>query len=270
MRVRIIFNLENKGSAVPFHHQNLLSGFIKKLIVKEAPEKYGNFTFYTFSGLKGHTKVSRKGLHFFSKRVTLVLSSSEKEFVDFIINAFFNLKTFELGALKLTPIQVDIEHPPVFEDNMKFICISPIVLTPPQFDEKECKAFVSPTGDRFSELLQQTVINRMRKFGIADKQLKEYDEFRLKPDGRYLKKIKESGKKFARIYPVYQEDIKYDLRGYTMPFSLDAPKEVNEFVYTCGLGVCTNKGFGMIDIVGYMDNKVIETYKSLEAVTDNA
>jgi len=253
--------LENKGGAVPYHHQNLLSGFIKKLLLREPNNIYRNFTFYTFSALKGHTKVSRKGLHFYSKKVTLVLSSKEKGFIDYIIKAIFDLEKVEIGALRLFPCSVDEENQPDFTDDMKFICISPLVLTPPQFEEAQGKAFISPFLGRFSELLYTSLQKRMKDFGYSEEKLKQFYRFQLQPDKKYLNKIKESGKKFARIYPVYHNDIKYDLRGYTLPFKLQAAREVNEFIYTCGLGECTHKGFGMVDIVDYMNNKTMISYQ---------
>jgi CRISPR-associated endoribonuclease Cas6 len=97
---------------------------------------------------------------------------------------------------------------------------------------------------------------------VSQEKLKDYYKFQVVPDKQYLQKIKESGKKFARIYPVYDNDIKFDLRGYTMPFKLLAAREVNEFIYTCGLGECTHKGFGMVDIVDYMNNKEIVPYQT--------
>jgi CRISPR-associated endoribonuclease Cas6 len=168
--------------------------------------------------------------------------------------------SIELGTLKLTPSHVDKEGALDFESDMKFVCISPIVLTPPQFDERECKAFISPTLERFSELLFKSCIDRMLQFGFDEEKLKNFYNFQFTPDKNYLNKLRESGKKFARIYPVYENDIKYDLRGYTLPFQLSAPKEIIRFIYTCGLGVCTNKGFGMIDIPDYMNKKEIDTY----------
>jgi CRISPR-associated endoribonuclease Cas6 len=42
--------------------------------------------------------------------------------------------------------------------------------------------------------------------------------------------------------------VKYEVRGYTFPFTLFAAKEVLQFVYDNGLGFFTHKGFGMLDI----------------------
>ncbi|MDX1903181.1 MAG: CRISPR-associated protein Cas6, partial [Thermonemataceae bacterium] len=61
MRVRIVFSLQNKGATAPFHHQDLLYGWLTRLL----PEIYTDYQeMYSFSGLKGQIEVSQKGLHF--------------------------------------------------------------------------------------------------------------------------------------------------------------------------------------------------------------
>jgi CRISPR-associated endoribonuclease Cas6 len=42
--------------------------------------------------------------------------------------------------------------------------------------------------------------------------------------------------------------VRFEIRGYTFPFTLYAAKDVQQFVYENGLGYFTYKGFGMLDI----------------------
>ncbi len=249
MRVRIIFILKNKGANLPFHHQFLLAQLIKGIIVRGGAERFYNYNFYNFSGLKGQTKISRNGLHYFSSRVTLVLSSLNKDFIDFFIKELFKFSQVELGNLLLTPESVEIEEKPTFAEQNKYICISPLVLLTPSFNDAEGKRYISPESDDFSDLLYESTINRMAETGYYDeKQLSSFFKFQLVPDSSYISKIHDSQKKFARIYPVFDMDVKYEIRGYTFPFTLFAAKEVQEFVFTCGLGAFSHKGFGMLDI----------------------
>lgn len=249
MRVRIIFILKNKGSFVPFHHQYLLAQLVKGIILKGGEEKYKDYTFYNFSGLKGQTKVSRNGLHFYSSRITLVFSCPDQEFVDYFLKILFTFPQVEVGNLVIIPEGVEREGTPEIEDSMKFICISPVVLLSPTFNDAEGKKFISPETDAFSDLLYESTMLRMEQFGRFDSaEMESFYKFQIVPDKDYLNKIREGQKKFARIYPVYDQDVKYEVRGYTFPFTLYAAKEVLEFVFTCGLGTYTYKGFGMLDI----------------------
>ncbi len=54
----------------------------------------------------------------------------------------------------------------------------------------------------------------------------DFYKFQLVPDKDYLNRIQTTHKKFARIYPLYDADIKYEVRGYTFPFILFAPHAV--------------------------------------------
>ncbi len=249
MRVRLIFILKNKGAFVPFHHQYLLAQLVKGIIIQGKNEKFRDFIFYNFSGLKGQTKISRNGLHYFSSKVTLVFSCLNKEFIDYFIDELFKMSNIEVGNLILIPESAELEQPPKLSEVTKYICISPLVLIPPKFNDNESKRFISPESDEFSDRLFESTILRMEGLGsYSMEELAKFNKFQLDPDANYLRKIRETQKKFARIYPVYDQDVKYEVRGYTFPFTLYAAKEVQEFVFTCGLGAFAHKGFGMLDI----------------------
>ncbi|MFA0964822.1 CRISPR-associated endoribonuclease Cas6 [Roseivirga sp. BDSF3-8] len=248
MRVRIIFNLKNRGANVPFHHQFLLAQLIKGILMQGGDSTYSTYGFYNFSGLKGQTKISRNGLHFFSSKVTLVLSSPSEKFIGYFIKNLFAYPKIEMGNLILSPDSVEEEEYPELTDVSKFICISPLVLVVPGFNDSEGKRFISPESDSFSDILYESTIDRMEQLGYTPEQLSSFYKFQLVPDADYLARIRDSQKKFARIYPVYDQDVKYEVRGYTFPFRLYASPEVQSFVFTCGLGNFTHKGFGMLDI----------------------
>ena len=234
---------------MPFHHQYLLAQLVKGIVIKGGEEKYKNYNFYNFSGLKGQTKISRNGLHYYSTRVTLVFSCPDQNFVDYFLKNLFEFPQIEVGNLVLIPEGVEREEYPEIGDSMKFICISPVVLLKPTFNDVEGKRFVSPESDMFSDLLYETTMIRIEKYGAySSEEISSFYKFQIVPDKDYLNKIRESQKKFARIYPVYDQDVKYEVRGYTFPFTLYAAKEVQEFVFTCGLGSYSHKGFGMLDI----------------------
>jgi CRISPR-associated endoribonuclease Cas6 len=111
-------------------------------------EKFFSYTQYNFSGLKGQIKISRKGLHFYSSKVTLVFSSSDQEFLDYFNSVLFAQKELLVGALQLIPESVENEEPVSITDSVKFLCISPIVLVPASFNDESGKAFYQPRAGR--------------------------------------------------------------------------------------------------------------------------
>lgn len=249
MRIRIIFALKNRGAYVPFHHQYLLAQVIKGLLIFGPDKNFVEYHQYNFSGLKGQTKISRKGLHYFSSKVTLVFSCPEKVFLDYFIARVFEQREIIVGNLHLVPEAVEPELQVQIGDESKLLCISPIVVLPPAFNDESGKKFVSPESDEFSDLLYESTIARMESSGsYSAEQLSAFYKFQLVPDHDYINRIQESHKKFARIYPLYDSDVKFEVRGYTFPFTLYAAREVQQFVYDNGLGYYTHKGFGMLDV----------------------
>lgn len=262
MRVRIIFLLKNKGSYVPFHHQFLLAQ-LKESILIDKENKFSGFNNYTFSGIKGQTKVSKNGLHYYSSRVTVVLSSPNQSFIDYFLHQLFEHKEVQVGNLQLVPENVEKEIIPLFStDAVKCICISPIVLVDPANSDLQTKKFIAPDSDIFSDLLYESTMSRMEKSGsYTSEQIASFYKFQLIPDKDYLQRLREGEKKFARIYPVYHQFTKHEVRGYTFPFTLYAAKEVQEFLFNCGLGALTHKGFGMLDVANSDQSRKTEAYQ---------
>jgi CRISPR-associated endoribonuclease Cas6 len=260
VRVRIIFLLKNKGGYVPFYHQFLLARLAEELL---ADTDFAGREDFHFSGLKGQTKISKSGLHFYSSRITLVLASPNAELIDCFLQKLFEQKNTEIGMLQLEPEAVEREWLPDFKgDHIKCVCISPIVIMEPGVNEMLAKKFISPETDGFSDMLYESTMSRMEKSGAyTAEQIASFYKFQVVPDKGYLQRIREGEKKFARIYPVFNQDNKLEVRGYTFPFTLYCAPEVQEFLFTSGIGYFTHKGFGMLDISNADLNRKTEIYQ---------
>lgn len=245
MRIRIIFRLRNKGTTLPFHHQHILTTLVASLLADYGKENL----IYNFSGLKGQTRVSRYGLHYYSNRVTLVFSSLDKGMIDHFIRKVFQHHLLEVGDLVLSPELVEEERQPKFSNLTKYVSISPLVITPPDEDEV-AKEFVMPDSAQFSDLLYESTLFQMERSGLFSAQeIASFYQFQVQPDMLYIEKLKREAKKFARIYTLYDnESPKAEVRGYTFPFSLYAHPEVHNFIFNCGFGEVTDEGYGMIDL----------------------
>jgi len=251
LRVRFIFQLVNRGAYVPFHHQYLLAQTIRGVLVKGGNRDFLSTTEFNFSGLKGQTRISRKGLHFFSNRVTLVLSSGLPGFVEYFTQALFNQRELTIGNMVLIPEKTEQESIPVLSESGKYLCLSPLVLLPGVFNDETGKRFIGPTDEEFSDLLYENTLARMEATGrYSAEDLSGLYKFQLVPDASYLQRMEANHKKYSRIYPMFDSDIRYEVRGYTLPFTLYASPSVQNFIFENGLGQCTHKGFGMLDISG--------------------
>lgn len=261
MRVRVIFFLKNRGSYIPFHHQFLLAQMLKAILIKGGNKEYITLKNFNFSGLKGQTKPSRKGLHFYSSRVTLVISSPNQGFIDYLLYNLMQMPRLEVGSMILVPEKVELESLEGVSSQDKFICLSPMVLMEPQIMNDDSKVFINPESDEFSDYLYDGTMQRLEDLEYYSRdQIEEFKKFQLVPDKAYLDRINEGHKKFSRVYPVYDQDVKYEVRGYTFPFNLYAAPEVKKFVFLNGLGALTHKGFGMVDLANHDPNERVQLY----------
>ncbi|MEN7550284.1 CRISPR-associated endoribonuclease Cas6 [Rapidithrix thailandica] len=262
MRIRIIFSLINKGAVLPFHHQKLIRILINEILGND--QKVLGKELFNFSGLKGQTKVGHEGLHYYSKRVTLVFSSFKKSFAELFIQKLFLHDRVALGNLILVPELVEEEILPDLQSSNKYLCISPLVVLN-QHNNDRNKEFIHPTTDDFSDLLYESTMTRMEETGkYSNEDIASFFRFQLIPDKIYLNKINKAEKKFARIYTLVDNKSIKEVRGYTFPFSLYAAPEVQEFIFKCGFGELTSHGFGMVDFShpSNSNRQVIYTRKS--------
>ncbi len=234
---------------VPFHHQYLVDELVASILKKEKNNFEKNID-YNFSGLKGQTRISKNGLHFYSSRVTVVFSSYNDGFIQFLLDEIFKMPSLQIGELELVPESVEKEEFPPLGTATKYLCISPIVLITNDLDNETAKKFISPTEDNFSDFLYESTMSRMEKSGLySSEQITKFYKFQFVPDVDYLNKIRATDKKFARIYNLQENNKNHEIRGYTLPFTLFADTEVQDFILNFGLGIYTNKGYGMLDLV---------------------
>jgi len=261
MRVRLVFNLVNKGAELPFHHQYIITNFLLEYIetylrsVKE-PDK----VFYNFSSLKGQTSLGKGSLQFLSNKVSIIFTSNDEGLIDYLIYELYNKSLVMLGRLELVPANVDKENPIDFATEMKYVCLSPIAIANPMEDSMFAQKYINPSFDLFSDTLYENTLNRMEQAGYSSDELSLYYQFQLIPDKEYLSKMKDGQKKIARVFPVFIQNEKLELRGYIFPFKLYAHPKVQEFIFTCGFGTFAEKGFGMLDIANTDPNVRVIPY----------
>lgn len=221
-----------------------------------------SFRDFNFSGLKGQTKSSRKGLHYYSSRVTLVLASRNVDFLNYILLNMFRMQQVQLGDLALVPERVEMEKIPDLSAYEKFICLSPLVLAEPSLTNDRAVSYINPQSDEFSDRLYDLAMQHVESQMLFDQDvMTSFNQFQIVPDKDYLTKLVEKNKKFSRVYTTYDQDIKFDVRGYTFPFYFYGARELKEVLFIDGLGAIPHKGFGMIDLANEDPNDRVEPYE---------
>ena len=241
MRVKTTFAKGQMGKtqdSVPIHHQQYLSSLFLELMQGKSMDSL------CFSSLKGTSKVMGGQIRFLSTKVSLVLTASQQEFIEEILKKLFGKGEIKIEGFSMIPRSYQIISEPKFATVMRYICLSPFVITPAFTGEQENVS--EPYSHDFSDMVFDSIITKMEQAGYADEQLNEYAEFELTPDAGYMQKIHNNPKKYARIY---KNDRNENITGYLFPFSIHAHPEVHKFIWQRGLGLNTTEGYGMLDTV---------------------
>ncbi|MDX1904230.1 MAG: CRISPR-associated endoribonuclease Cas6, partial [Thermonemataceae bacterium] len=207
--------------------------------------------------------------HFSSHKVSLVFSSMNKTLINKLLEKIFQQEQLQIAELILRPEYVEKEIFPELSHKTQFLCISPIVLASPEKSSFYAKHFVSPSIELFSQLLYEATIERMKscKF-YTESDFNENISFKFVPDNAYLEKIKNQDKKFARIYGIQDYTQRYEIRGYTLPFTLEASPLIQNFVINCGIGAYGYRGYGMLDLVEHQQTQRITLTNWQMALSD--
>lgn len=250
MKVKIILNKQSKYGLVPFNHLNELYNLILSIIenkssifepiLKPYAKTIKDFTLFTFSGIKGFSKVENNALNFQSKKLSWVISSPVEGFVDKILDELFRMPVIKVGDILVNPIQTEVIPAPSFHKAIKYLSLSPLIL------QKDDHNIYSPESETFSDKLFETTIRRMIEFYGDSLPYNHMTEFQFIPDKEYLERMKNQKKEVVRDY----DTVKYGkVKTYLMPFVLYAHPKIHEFVWDTGIGDVTEEGFGGVDVL---------------------
>ena len=243
MRVKISF-LRDQASAntIPLHHQSLLCESIIPMIEAIG----GDASQFSFSSMKGTSKIQNGFMRFLSSKVTLVVSSRQADKLEQLVSKIFEQPYLVVGKMNLMPRSHESIVDPEFSVKMRYLCISPLILVDPRTDSERSQLTIDPTSHEFSDILYEQTLDRMEKAGFTEADLNNFAEFDAQPDQDYVQKINETGKKFARYYKANDGS---NMMGYLLPFTLHAHIDVHRFIWECGIGAMTEQGYGMVDMV---------------------
>lgn len=250
MKVKIILNKQSKYGLVPFNHLNELYNLILNIIenkysvfepiIQPYAKSAKEFTLFTFSGIKGFSKVENNALNFQSKKLSWVISSPVDGFVDKLLDELFRMSVIKVGDILINPIQTEMIPAPNFHKAIKYLALSPLVL------QKEEQNAYPPDSETFSDKLFETTIRRMIQFYGDSLPYNHMTEFQFIPDREYTERMKNQKKEIVRDY----DTVKYGkVKTYLMPFVLYAHPKIHEFVWDTGIGDITEEGFGGVDVL---------------------
>lgn len=167
--------------------------------------------------------------------LSFFVSSIDDTFMEYLVKAFNHAGEFSVHNKTFKLKKIEIVEDPEFFSEMKFRMLSPLLL----IKEVNGKAvFVRPEDSDLDDIFSRQLVekyNTLYRTGYESKQIK----FELDQD--YL----ERRKSLTRLLTI--RNINY--KTIFAPFHLKGETDLIKFAYTGGIGVKTNYGLGMIDIV---------------------
>lgn len=199
------------------------------------------FKLFTFSQLLiPQRRVAPEGIVCLSEQITWQISSPITEFVEHLAAGLLQLGQMRLGAQLFTVKRVEVAPQPIFSQEMRFRCLSPIVVSLPQERAGKLMAHYARADDpQLSEALRQ---NLLKKFFVVHGRAPESSELTVEFDREYLRR---KGEEVYRLVDYKGTRIKAILA----PLRVRGSPELITMGYEAGFGEKNSMGFGMVEAI---------------------
>lgn len=246
MRLRLSF-YSDLDSEIPINYNHFLTAAIYNYLAK-ADKKYSSklhdlnsYKFFTFSWLQIQKKrIKGSFIKIMSNEILWFISSPSKEFINTFANGLMKVGCLRVGDSSFELQQMEVLTEVEINSEMKFICLSPIVVTTKKYHNGELvKYYYKPEDDpkEISEKIKNNLAKKYNSFYNTD--VKE--EIEITFDKNYLPKSK-----VLVHYIKGNLDIK--IPAIMCPFIVKGNKELIKFGYECGFGELNSSGFGMVRV----------------------
>ena len=250
MRIQILADV-GKGISLPINYNHLLVGVIYKFLAESNPEyadflhdegyhaEEKRFKLFTYSQLMAEQRrIIGQTMHFRSTLMWYVSSPVEK-FLSHFADTLLTGGSLSIGTHHLKVIDVTIPRTPRFRSEMKFRCLSPIVMSSVRENKGQRRTHYCLHDDpELSELIRKNLIKKHQAIYGRDPQ---DDKLSIRFDDRYIRR------KHGRVTRLIDfKGIK--IRGIMCPFRASGSVALIQTGYECGFGDKNSTGFGMVEV----------------------
>ena len=250
MRIKILTDVGNRLT-LPINYNHLLTGVIYRFLAKSDPkyasflhnQGYGaeprRFKLFTFSQLMAERRrINGTQIHFDST-LTWFVSSPVEDFLSHFANTLLSEGRLTLGKHRVQVQDVAIPRTPRFQSEMRFRCLSPVVMsTVRERDGKRSMHYCLPDDPAISDLIRQNLI---RKHEVIHGRPPHDKTLTLQFDENYI------ARRQGRVTRLIDfKGIK--IKGIMCPFRVSGSRELIQTGYECGFGDKNSAGFGMVEV----------------------
>ena len=250
MRIQILADVGD-GLTLPINYNHLLAGVIYRFLAESDPEYASflhnegyaaaekRFKLFTFSQLMAERRhITGTKIHFGSTLMWSVSSPVER-FLSHFADTLLTEGKLSIGQHQLQIRDVTVPRIPSFRSEMRFRCLSPIVMTTVREREgKQVMHYCFPDDPALSELIRQNLIRKHEAmFGRAphdDTLAFAFDkDYISRRQGRVTRLVDYKG---------------IQIRGALCPFRVSGSVSLIQVGYECGFGDKNSAGFGMAEV----------------------
>jgi len=247
MRLKLSFHSEI-NSEIPVNYNYILTSAVYNYLAK-ADKKYSSklhnlnsYKFFTFGWLQiEKKKIERDLIKILSDKILWYVSSPSKEFINTFANGIMKIGFLQVRNTFFELQQIEVLPEVEIKSEMKFICLSPIVVrTKKYYNGELVKYYYKPEDDQkeIVEKIKNNLVKKYKSFYNSDIE----DNIDITFDQNYLPKSK-----VLVHYIKGNLDIK--IPAIMCPFVVKGNKELIKFGYECGFGELNSAGFGMVKIL---------------------
>jgi CRISPR-associated endoribonuclease Cas6 len=253
MRIKISCDV-GRGVRLPINYNDKLAGVIYQFLNQSDPEyafflhengytvEEKHFKLFTFSQLMAKVRKPVEDEQiFFGSMLTWYVSSPKESFLTNFAASLMENGVLQIGTQQFRVLDVEATRTPRFQRQMKFKCLSPIVMSTKREWNGELAAHYCLHDDpEFSELVRR---NLVRKYEAIYGRPPKDDSFEMKFDEAYIRKRNGRVTRLIRYKAI-------DIRGVLCPFFAAGNPELMLAGYECGFGDKNSAGFGMVEVGG--------------------
>ncbi|GBE28167.1 CRISPR associated protein Cas6 [bacterium BMS3Bbin03] len=259
MRIKLCLLSDRHNAAVPVNYQYPVSAAIYKILNQASPE-YTAFLhdkgypapsgrlmkLFTFSKLTIPHARFENGALFGDSRQTwrlFVGSPMLEDFVENFVLGIFHSSMIEIAGQgvksRFQVVQVESVQKPEFREEMRFKCLSPMVISRPEDREHgRMPHYYRPFEEGLNEALRKNLLQKYRIIHNAFPQNEAFEFQITEKDNPRSKKITiKEGTPGAT-----------ELKAFETYFTLRGAPELMEVAWECGLGEHNSQGFGMVEV----------------------
>jgi len=249
MRIKLIF-LSELGSLIPINYNHFLTSAVYNYLAKTDKEYSSNlhnlnsYKFFTFSWLQiSKKKIEGNFIKILSNKILWFISSPSKDFINTFANGIIKVGYLRVGSVCFELQQIEVLPEIEIKPEMKFVCLSPIVVTTKKYHNGKLeKYYYKPEDDKkeIVEKIKNNLVKKYKSFYFRDIE----DNLEIIFDENYLPKSKV-------LVHYIKDNLDIKIPAIMCPFTVKGNKELIKFGYDCGFGELNSAGFGCVGVGGY-------------------